>query len=676
METPKPKIALAQLIALLSIEREEEQAQFEAEVASLTLPEKREKGVCWHPLAIVGSGYGLGDYAFVIVERTKDLNTPHRFRAGNIVRLFNARYETAAKPKKGFDEDAKPHEKAKAKAREAAKDSEEKGVIDYLDKNRMKIVLYAKDLPEWLGEGSIGVDLLFDDRSYREMEYAVRDVMNAENNRLAELRETLLGDRVAEQHRPQDVFVPSVAFLNPSQNEAIQQIVLAKDVAIVHGPPGTGKTTTVVQAVRILTELHRSRTILVCAPSNAATDLLTERIAAQGIYVTRIGNLSRIDEDIIKHSLEHQLAEHPDTKNIKKVRLEAAQARREAQRFRRSFGAGEREDRKSLFQEAAALSAWAKDLEDKLVEEILTNSQVITCTLTGTANSIFKGRTFDTVVIDEAAQALEAATWIPMRMARRVVLAGDPLQLPPTVKSAEAQRGGLSVTLLEKGIAKHERQVRQKGAPFPVALLDVQYRMHRLIMGFSNSWFYGSRLSAHPSVAEHTLEVGNKEPLIYIDTAGCGFAEQQPPEQSSRFNPDEFGIIREHLYQLLDDFAFLPPPTVGIISPYKEQVNYITQSLRDDERLADIKEIEVNTIDGFQGQECDVIYISLVRSNERAEIGFLSDFRRMNVALTRARKKLIVVGDSGTLGSHRFYQTFIEYCEANDAYHSAWEWMS
>ncbi len=633
---------LQRLMELLQIEKEEEQRLFEEQVSSLSLTEKREKGVCWQPLQVIETGFAVGDYAYIMVERTREKGKPHQFKSGSVVRLFTNNPTT--------------HKD----------DNEDKGVVHFIDKDRMKIIFYGKDHPDWLTDGGLGIDMLFDERTYREMEYALNDVSRASGNRLEELREVLLGYRKADFLRSSDYYYPSLPQLNDSQNEAVRQIVSSLDVAIVHGPPGTGKTTTLVHAIAYLTRQSGARTILVCAPSNSATDLLTERLAEQGLHVTRLGNVSRVDESLIQHTLDAQLSAHPDAKHIKKVRIEAAQARREANRFRRSFGHEQRIARRNMQEEAKALSAWAKDLEDKLVDYILSSSQVITCTLAGAASALVRKMKFDIVVIDEAAQALEPATWIPIRLAKRVVLAGDPLQLPPTVKSNKAASAGLSITLLEKCINRQPE----------VALLRTQYRMNEVIMGFSNQYFYKNQLEAHSSVARQELPILGRKPLVFIDTVGCSFDEQQINEHSSRFNPDEFGILREHLYKLLAAFEHYTVPSIGIISPYKQQVNYMRDAIQNDEILQNIPEIKVNTIDGFQGQECDIIYISLVRSNEQGDIGFLNDYRRMNVALTRAKFKLIVIGDTGTLGNHAFYQTFLDYVELHDAYHSAWEYMA
>lgn len=641
MEIQKAQAELQELIRLTGIERAEEIRQFELNVASRTITEKRDSGVTWHPVQVTEQGFGMGGDAYIIVERTRDLDKPHQLKSGNLVSVSTWQ--------------------------QGAKKEEEKGAVDYIHKNRMKVILYRKDLPDWLSTGGIAVELLADERTFREMETAIREVMKADQHtRLSHLRNILLGYEKAAIDPEIEFHSGSLLGLNETQISAVRQITTTADVAVIHGPPGTGKTTTLVHAIRYLTEQQRSLRILVCAPSNAAADLLTERIAAHGLHVTRTGNLSRIDEELVKHSLQGQLSTHPESKHIKRVRTEADQARREATRFRRSFGQDERKERRLLMQEAKSLAAWAKDIEDKLIEQILDNSQVIVCTLVGAASNFIRDRIFDYVVIDEAAQALEGATWIPVRYARKVVLVGDPLQLPPTVKSMEAARQGLSITLLEKYMLRHT----------DAQLLDVQYRMHEVIMGFSNDYFYNGQLKAAPGVAQMTLPIGGQEPLTFIDTTGCGFSEEQLENNLSKFNSGEFFILREYLYQLIYAYAPAQLPPTGIISPYKEQVEYIRKAIAEDALLTTVEDLRVNTIDGFQGQENDIICISLVRCNEKSEIGFLSDYRRMNVALTRARQKLIVIGDSGTLCNDRFYAEFITYCELHGAYHSAWEWMS
>lgn len=624
---------LSQLLELLKIEKQEDFEQYRQMVQRLPLEERRKKGYTWYPVQVVGKGYTIGDRAFVTVEKPGGVQDEeeHQFRSGKMVGLFTQQPSVHR------------HEYT--------------GTVYFVDKNKMKIILNAKDLPDWLGLGQIGVNLEFDERTYVEMEKAMAKVLSAKKGRLAELRAVLLGEKEATFTKiDQPVAIP---ILNASQNKAINEILVARDIAVVHGPPGTGKTTTLVQAVKLLCETEP--TVLVCAPSNTAVDLLTERLAEEGLKVIRIGNISRVDESILSHTLEVQLAQHPESKNIKKVKVEAAEMRRRA---RKRSGRGDRDERKRLFQEANELAAWANQLEDRLIEQILDSAQVITCTLVGAAHPLLDKRHFRTVVIDEAAQALEPATWIPIVKASKVVLTGDPFQLPPTVKSMEAQRKGFSVTLIEKCLQRLDR----------TSLLNVQYRMHEVIMGFSNQQFYNNQLRADVSVRDHRLPIKRSQPLVFIDTAGCGFDEKTQEMYQSRYNPGEFQILCEHLYQLAEEFEGQGLPSIAIISPYREQVQHMQAVVAKDAKLANLP-ITINTIDGFQGQERDVVYISLVRSNTKSEIGFLNDYRRMNVAMTRARKQLIVVGDSATIGNNPFYEIFLRYCEAWGGYQSAWEYF-
>ena len=628
---------LAQVHALLQQEKEEERQQFERLLREMSLQQRVQKGACWFPVHIEQTGWSLGEHPFIVLERTKQLERPHQFRSGQVVSLFSEKKESAQQ--------------------------EEKGVIYFIKKNRMKVILYGTQLPRWILGGKVGVQLTFDERSYIEMERALGQVKTAKNERLAELRDTLLGKRAAEFDREHHTF--ELPRLNGSQNRAVQQILSAEDVAVVHGPPGTGKTTTLVAAIQQL--VKRESPLLVCAPSNAATDLLTERLAEQGLNVVRIGNVSRVDENLLQHTMEGILQSLPEIQEVKKMKIEAAQLRRDAERFKRKFGAREREDRRNNYREAKELMQHAKMLEDYIIDKTLREADVICSTLVGAVNRYIEKMRFQTVVIDEAAQALEPATWIPITKANRVIFAGDPYQLPPTVKSRKAARGGLSVTLLEKCVDRLEH----------ITLLDTQYRMNEAIMGFSNAQFYDHQLQAAEAVATWQLKLADGTPspaLEFIDTAGCGFDEHLNPESKSLYNWEEYAVLRQHLDHLL---VVLGEQAVsfGIISPYREQVKKIREAVEGDfDHFPDAR-LEVNTIDAFQGQERDVIYISLVRSNDKGEIGFLSDTRRMNVAMTRAKKKLVIIGDSATLASHPFYRAFLDYVDAHGSYGTAWEWQ-
>jgi ATP-dependent RNA/DNA helicase IGHMBP2 len=625
---------LIRLQELLALEKQADLDFFKTVIQNKPLNVRRADGFTWYPLSMKASGFTFGDRAFVIVERGGDPDAPHQFRSGNVVNLFTLQKDVY-----------KP---------------EISGTIQFIKQNQMRITLNSKDLPDWISDGQVGVDLLFDDRTYMEMEKAITKVMEAKGDRLAELRDIFLGKK------PQFGFGKTTYLdlpkLNESQNKAVQNIIENKDIAIIHGPPGTGKTTTIVAAVKKLSETES--TILVAAPSNTAADLLTERLNMEGLIVVRVGNISRVDESIMGLTLDGQLSSHPEAKNIKKMKIKAAELRRLSRQYKRKFGYEERTQRDLIKQEARDLSKWANELEQRLIEQILDSAHVITCTLVGAAHPVLDNRKFRTVVIDEAAQALEPATWIPILKASRVVLAGDPFQLPPTVKSMEAQRGGLTTTLIEKAILRLPN----------VNLLNVQYRMNQAIMGFSNAWFYEGELKAHPSVSERILgDFQEEKAVVFIDTSGCGFEELQHPENKSRYNKEEFYALREHLYQYLEIFTY-EKPSIGIISPYREQVVFMEKEIEEDP-FFDAFDITVSTIDGFQGQERDVIFISLVRSNEKKEIGFLSDYRRMNVAMTRAKMKLIIVGDSATIGDNKFYKTFLDYADGEGSYRSAWEFM-
>jgi ATP-dependent RNA/DNA helicase IGHMBP2 len=363
------------LTALLELEKQADLEMFKAMVQRLPLQERQSKGFSWYPVEVVKKGYTYGDRAFVTVERTKNIDTPHQFRSGKVVNLFTQQ--------------------------PSVKKPERSGVIHFIKKNRMKIILNSRDLPDWIGLGLIGVDLLFDDTTYLEMAKALHKVKEAKNGRLAELRAVLMG---IQEPRYAPVNSPIVIDrLNASQNKAINNILSAQDLSIIHGPPGTGKTTTLVQAIKLLSE--REATILVTAPSNTAVDLLTERLAFENINVTRIGNISRVDEAVIRHTLEIKFADHPESKNIKKIKVQAAEARRKAMRYKRNFGYEERQERNRLFKEAGELSSWANQLEGRIIDQILDGSQVITATLVGAANKLLDKRKFRTVIIDEAAQA-------------------------------------------------------------------------------------------------------------------------------------------------------------------------------------------------------------------------------------------------------------------------------
>jgi superfamily I DNA and/or RNA helicase len=558
--------------------------------------------------------------------------------------------------------------------KDAEKKEHIKGTITFLVRDYMKVAIAMEDLPDWLDEYKIGVDALHDDLTFSEMKYALNKVLEAKDNRLAELRNILIGRQKSQLILKRDIDVPFDPYksLNNSQNQAIEACSFAQDVAIIHGPPGTGKTTTLIHLIEYL--LKSEKQILVTAPSNAAVDLLTQKLSEKNIKVVRIGNPARVSEDLQQLGIEYLLSEHDEAKKIKKLRKQATEFKRMAWQYKRKFGRDEQEQRKLLIQEAKQILKECEKLEDYLLEKILTNAQVITATLVGTNHPYLKKFHFNTVIIDEAGQALEPACWIPILKANRVIMAGDHCQLPPTVKSYEAAKNGLMKTLFEKVI---ECQPQMSN------LLTVQYRMNEELMEFSNQQFYHGKLIADESVRHwkisqhHDFEYYTK-PLVFIDTAGCGFNEIQSKESTSKSNPEEakllLNILKEWLEGVKKEIEG-QKLSIGIISPYQAQVLCLQEMFKQDEQFDKSMDIQIQSIDSFQGQERDVMLISLVRSNDNGEIGFLNDQRRMNVALTRAKKKMFVVGDSATISQHEFYASFISYCERVGAYRSAWEYL-
>lgn len=635
---------LYKTLELLRIERQADLEQYRQKVLLVPLHRKTKEGKCWYPVRLKRHYIGTGERLIVEIERTNHLDQPHVFQSGKVVSIFSNAANTPEKHYTG-------------------------GVINYVRDNTMVITLNSDDLPDWIDENLLGVDLMFDEMAYREMENALREVTKASGNRVAELRDTILGLRspVTGDRLP----VTGNPTLNLSQIKALEKILAAQDVGNIHGPPGTGKTTTLAQAIKLTVE--KEKQVLVCAPSNAAVDLLAEKLTEQGLRVLRIGHPARVTEQSLSKTLDAQIAMHEYYKELRVLRKKMTQLRDMAFKYKRDFGYAERQQRKLLLQEAKAMKADADVLEFYIVNDLLNNSDVITCTLVGAANHTLRGKRYKTVFIDEAGQALEPACWIPILRAERVIFAGDHCQLPPTIKSIEASREGLSQTLFEKCI---QRQ------PHTASMLQVQYRMHEDIMRFPSRYFYHDELIAHETVQRHALQKTGDEgelvslpPIDFIDTAGCGFTEAQDSETLSRFNEEEGQLLIRQLEKLIrevgtDDWTH----TIGIITPYSAQVERLAKLAEASEELSMVaRYISINTVDAFQGQERDIIAISFVRSNDKSEVGFLSDIRRTNVAITRARKKLIMVGDSATLGTHPFYLELLDYVQQKGFYRSAWD---
>lgn len=636
---------LVHIRRLLEIEKSEDLRQYNQKMRHTSLLEKRQEGICWHPVAFREQYFGIGGRVSILLHRTTDLGASHSFQTGNVVTVFSSQEEQMT--------------------------HQLNGVISKLSKNEMTVALNVEQVPQWLFEDTIGVFLAFDETTYREMFHALERVQEAKTNRLAELRELLIG-----KARPQFIPTPEgqlkpAPLLNPTQQKALQHVLEAQDIALIHGPPGTGKTTTLVAA--IAQTLKKEEQVMVCAPSNTAVDVVVGKLAAAGIRVTRLGHPARVEQHLEELTLDAQFAQSPDYKAYKQLIRQSNQMRQEAQKFKRNFGHRQRAARKHQFAEARALRDEADKLEEYIIFQLLNTAQVIACTLTGAGNRYLRNRFFQTVFIDEAAQALEPAAWIPLQRAQRLVMAGDHQQLPPTIKSLEAAREGLEETLFEQ-------MIRQQ--PETARMLKVQYRMHEQIMQFSSQEFYQGELVTDSGNRLQVL-LPDEPPFTFWDTAGADMEEVLDQETLSRYNPEEGRFLIQQLMHLFEQLGKarlsgdeLLALRVGVIVPYNAQRRWIRDALHENETLQGYQDqILVRTVDGFQGQECDAVYISLVRSNKKGEIGFLSNFRRLNVALTRAKKKLVVIGDSATLGQHAFFQRFLDYAEKQKAYRSVWEWV-
>lgn len=634
---------LQELKRLIKIERDEDFAQYTEHFSRNNIQHRKRNGVTWYPVIISNTEIGIGEYLSIELERTSNHHEPHQFTGGKPAALFSA-----------LDASATPLN----------------GTIKVLGPNKVRLQLTVDELPDWCEDGKLGLNLLFDETGYKEMDIALDKVIHSRNNRLAELRDIIYAKKKATFSTLNSTL--DLNELNYSQNKAVQKIIAAQDIAIVHGPPGTGKTTTLVQAIKQI--LKTEKQVLVCSASNTAVDLMTEKLHHENISVVRLGNPARISEEVLMNTLDAKMMAHPSYKELKNYRKTAEEYFRMAGKYKRTFGREEREQRQLLYQEAKKIVAEARVLEDYIQHEQFANASVIACTLVVAAGRMLRDKQFSTVLIDEAAQALEPMCWIPISRSNRVIFAGDHFQLPPTVKSKLAEAGGLKETLFERCMQLENCSV----------LLDVQYRMHEHIMNFSNEQFYEGKLKADELVKKRVLSSDSEFDVLttslnFIDTAGCGFDEQLNPESLSISNPEEAVLLMKHLTLLLQHYAqnnSSKKISVGIISPYKEQVQYITQLLDANDDLKQLSsKITVKTIDGFQGQERDIIYISLVRSNENKDIGFLADIRRMNVAMTRAKKKLVIMGNSATLANNDFYKKLIDYAESVNGYTSAWEFM-
>lgn len=646
MQQPSPIQCLQQQRLLLQLEYNTEKEAFRRQTETTGLARQVKRGDAWFPLQIGRNYYNSLNQPVVEVFRTADTEIEHNFEFGRPVAFFRS------------DGHAIRYFHFTAS-------------VSYAEADRMVIIMPDENrVAELAASGDVGVQLFFDETSYRLMFAALDSVIAAKNNRLAYLRDLFYSNRPAARFSFAPMRFP---WLNPTQENAVNEVLRAKDVSIVHGPPGTGKTTTLVESIN--ETLMRESQVLVCAQSNMAVDWIAEQLVDRGINVLRIGNPTRVNDKMLSFTYERRFEAHPDYPQLWAIRKAIRQLR------------SQRKGRDSNFhQKMDRLQSRAAEIEIRISSQLFGEARVIASTLTGSANRVLEGQKFGTLFIDEAAQALEAACWIPIRKVTRVIFAGDHCQLPPTVKSIAALKGGLGTTLMER-IARNK--------PETVTLLRVQYRMNEQIMRFSSDYFYGGQVETAPQI-RHRGILDYDIPIEWIDTgsgsAGDSLKPGEKPTADGKatafresFVGERFGRINEGEARLTLDVLeryFLKIGRqrvlderidVGVISPYRAQVQYLRRLIRKKESFKPFRRlISVNTVDGFQGQERDIILISMVRSNDEGQIGFLRDLRRMNVAITRARMKLIILGNAETMGSHPFYRKLYRYIQQLNEEHETY----
>ncbi len=623
-----PTLLLQRQRMLLEIEYNHEKEEFRKQTETMGVERKVRRGDAWFPVSIGRSYYNSLNQMVVEVMRQPGSDIEHNFDAGRPVCFFTIKNDTSTAGAKNTKGGSKLQYLSFT------------ATVSYAEQDRMVVALPDSGrIVDLQRQDALGVQLFFDETSYRLMFEALDRVIRARSGRLADLRDIFYTKAPASRYTFDAMRFP---WLNASQEKAVNEVLWAKDVAVVHGPPGTGKTTTLVEA--IFETLRRESQVLVCAQSNMAVDWISEKLVDRGINVLRIGNPTRVNDKMLSFTYERRFEAHPDYPQLWSIRKAIRELRQQ------------RKHADSWHQKMDRLKSRATELELRIRSSLFGEARVIASTLTGAANRVLEGEKYSTLFIDEAAQALEAACWIAIRKAGRVVLAGDHCQLPPTVKSIMALKGGLGKTLMERIV---------ENKPETVTLLKMQYRMNEQIMKFSSEWFYNGMVESAPMVSHRGI-LDYDIPMMWIDTAECDGKEEFVGENFGRINRAEAEMTLQTLQQYLEKIGkqriLEESIDVGIISPYRAQVQLLRKELRKREFFRPYRHLlTVNTVDGFQGQERDIILISLVRSNDGGDIGFLRDLRRMNVAITRARMKLIILGSSETMTSHPFYKKLYEY---------------
>ena len=622
-DSNSPIIHLQQQQLLLRMEYEYEKEEFKRQTENMGTARKVRRGLCWYPATPGRSYYNSLNQLVIEITHTENTDIEHNFEFGRPICFF------------------------RQSADEKITYMNFTATVSYADETRMVAIMPGAGAVMEVQEADhLGVQLYFDETSYRTMFEALEDTLRSKGSRLAQLRDILLGTSKAGFRELYPVRFP---WLNSTQETAVNKVLCARDVAIVHGPPGTGKTTTLVEA--IYETLHREPQVLVCAQSNTAVDWISEKLVDRGVNVLRIGNPTRVNDKMLSFTYERRFENHPLYPELWSIRKNLRELGSRARR-------GSYDEREGVRSRMSRLRDRATTLEIQINAELFDNAHVIASTLVSSNHRLLGGRRFGTLFIDEAAQALEAACWIAIRKVDRVVLAGDHCQLPPTIKCYEAARGGLERTLMEKVVSNK---------PAVVSLLKMQYRMHEEIMKFPSQWFYNGELEAAPEVRYRGI-LDWDTPIHWIDTSEMDFKEEFVGETFGRINKAEADLLLSELKIYINRIGgsriLEEKIDFGIISPYKAQVQYLRNKIKTDGSLKPYHSLlTVNTVDGFQGQERDVIFVSLVRANEEGQIGFLNDLRRMNVAITRARMKLVILGEAETLKHHGFYRKLLEFIQ-------------
>ncbi|MCC6692189.1 MAG: AAA family ATPase [Chitinophagaceae bacterium] len=604
-----PQIEL--LLRCIKLEEAEEQQRYGLN-EQRSLKQLKAESAALHPLIITGKNFGYLDYP----ELRFKLNFPSEnnlFKDGAAIECFKNGEENI------------------------------KGVLMNFDGKAGEFRLFAPDYPDWIEDDGVGIKLAPDSRTTEIVKKALLELEN--NKSLFALFESLhsgIGNKEIEEKENISQLHFKNMHLNASQQKAVTAIVQNDAITIVHGPPGTGKTTTLIEAIVQL--VNKGEKVLVSAPSNTAVDHLAKGLLKQNISLLRVGNSSKADEALYAHTPEGKLSNSKHQKEVKKLKIRAEEFRKMALKYKRSFGKAEREQRSLLFKEVKEIRRQVKELQNFEEQKLFEQAQVIAATPIGLYDAALQKHKFDTLIIDEAGQCIEPLAWVIFPLADRWVLAGDHWQLPPTVLSNEAAQLGFNKSILETAIANCNH----------INLLDIQYRMRKAIAGFSSDYFYEGLLQT----AGHLLNTGVH--LSFIDMAGSGNDEERGADGLSLQNKAELQLAMK-----LMETEKLDLTQTAFISPYAGQVAAAKEILP--------KELRMSTIDSFQGQEKENIILSLVRSNDDGVIGFLKDYRRMNVAVTRAKEQLFVIGDSATIGRDKFYRAFLDYVEKYGSYRTVWE---